>query len=130
MVYVWLFRNNGIELVKGVVDNMQVKPVSLAGGASLSQLASLLKRATLLISNDSGPVHIASALRVPVIAIFGRNQPGLSPKRWGPVGRKDKVLHKDIGCLECLAHNCKNGFACLKAITVEEVLSCARSILR
>ena len=109
---------------------MQVKAVSLAGGVSLSQLASLLKRATLLISNDSGPVHIASALEVPVIAIFGRNQPGLSPKRWGPIGRKDKVLHKDIGCIECLAHNCKNTFACLKAITIEDALSCARDILK
>jgi ADP-heptose:LPS heptosyltransferase len=65
----------------------------------------------------------------PVISIFGRNQKGLSPTRWGPVGPKDKILHKEVGCIKCLAHNCKKGFACLKAINVEDVLSSADSIL-
>lgn len=117
-------------LAESVINNMHTKAISLAGKTSVSQLASLLKRAALFISNDSGPVHVASALGTPVIAIFGRNQPGLSPKRWGPVGLKDKILHRDVGCVECLAHNCKKGFACLKTVTVNDVLSCADSILR
>ncbi|MFA5092645.1 MAG: lipopolysaccharide heptosyltransferase II [Candidatus Omnitrophota bacterium] len=106
------------------------KILNLVGKTSVSQLASLLKRCTLFISNDSGPVHIASALGTPVISIFGRNQPGLSPKRWGPLGKRDKYLHKDIGCMQCLAHNCTKEFACLKAITVEDVVSAAESILK
>jgi heptosyltransferase-2 len=119
-----------LALAENVIENMSTLAISLAGKTSLSQLASILKRASLFISNDSGPVHIASAVGTPVISIFGRNQKGLSPKRWGPVGKKDRVLHKDIGCIECLAHNCKKGFACLKAITVNDVLSCADSILQ
>ncbi len=103
--------------------------VNLAGKTSVSQLASVLKRSRLFISNDSGPVHIASALDIPVISIFGRSQKGLSPKRWGPVGAKNKVLHKDIGCVECLAHNCIKEFACLKAITIDEVVDAAEEIL-
>ncbi|MFH1198781.1 MAG: lipopolysaccharide heptosyltransferase II [Candidatus Omnitrophota bacterium] len=106
------------------------QPVSnFAGRISVSQLASLLKRCKLLISNDSGPVHIACAVGTPVISIFGRAQMGLSPKRWGPVGENAKILHKPVGCIECLAHNCVKDFACLKAITVEDVLSAADSII-
>lgn len=105
------------------------KVVNLAGKTSLSQTASIIKRCVLFISNDSGPVHIASALGTPVISIFGRNQPGLSVRRWGPLGKCDKYLHKDLGCIRCLAHNCKKEFACLKAISVEDVVSVAELIL-
>jgi heptosyltransferase-2 len=120
-------------IAQNVIKNMRSSVVSLAGKTSVSQLASLLKRCSLFISNDSGPVHIASGVGTPVISIFGRKQRGLSPKRWGPVGLRDKVLHKDVGCIECiecLAHNCKKQFACLKAISVEDVVSCADSVLK
>ena len=66
----------------------------------------------------------------PVIAVFGRNDRGLSPKRWRPVGSRDVALHKDAGCVVCLSHNCKLGFKCLEAISVEEVLAAAERILR
>ena len=102
--------------------------IDATGKTTVSELASLLRRCHLFISNDSGPVHIASALGRPVVAIFGRSQPGLSSRRWGPTGKDDIVLHKDVGCKMCLAHNCQKGFACLKAISVEEVLSAARRL--
>ncbi|MFH0913645.1 MAG: lipopolysaccharide heptosyltransferase II [Candidatus Omnitrophota bacterium] len=119
-----------IKIAKEVTENIRQHVINLAGKTSVSQLASILKRCQLFISNDSGPVHIASAVGVPVISIFGRNQKGLSPLRWGPVGKKDKILHKEAGCVECLAHNCFKEFACLNAITVEDVLSAADSILK
>jgi len=75
-------------------------------------------------------VHIATAVGTPVISIFGRNQEGLSPLRWGPLGLKDKFLHKDVGCIECLAHNCKKEFTCLKAISVNDVLKAVEEILK
>ncbi|MCM8782766.1 MAG: glycosyltransferase family 9 protein, partial [Candidatus Omnitrophica bacterium] len=103
--------------------------LDLSGNLSIGELAALLQKAKLLISNDSGPVHIAVALKVPVVAI-GRKQPGLSFKRWGPIGKNDIILHKDVGCLECLAHNCKVGFKCLMAIEPGEVIEAARKLLR
>ncbi|MCM8799574.1 MAG: lipopolysaccharide heptosyltransferase II [Candidatus Omnitrophica bacterium] len=118
------------EIAKNVLENMKYKAVDLSGALSLSELASLLKRCKLFISNDSGPVHISSALGTPVISIFGRNQLGLSPLRWGPLGKYDRVIHKEVGCIECLAHNCQRGFLCLKAITVDDVLNIAEEILR
>lgn len=118
-----------IYLADKIAHAMKGKVVNLAGKTSISQLASVLKRCALLISNDSGPVHIASAVGTPVISIFGRNQAGLSPRRWGPLGKHGKYLHKEVGCIQCLAHNCTKEFACLKAITVEEVLKAAKDIL-
>jgi len=112
-----------------VAHSMKVHPVNLCGVTTVGDLASILKRSKLLISNDSGPVHIACALGTPVVAIFGRNEAGLSPARWGPTGKDDIVLHKDVGCKVCLAHKCRIGFKCLNAITVEEVLEAADRIL-
>jgi len=89
---------------------------------SILEVGGLLKFCKVLISNDSGPVHISSAVGTPVVAIFGRNQVGLSPRRWGPVGEKDIFLHKDVGCSSCLAHDCNQGFKCINAIKPEEVL--------
>ena len=118
-----------IARAQDVIKNMRCGVVDLAGKVSVSQLASVLKRCALFISNDSGPVHMAVALGIPVISIFGRSQAGLSPRRWGPTGKASKVLHKQVGCIECFAHNCQKEFACLKAITVEEVVSAAESLL-
>ncbi|MFH1128937.1 MAG: lipopolysaccharide heptosyltransferase II [Candidatus Omnitrophota bacterium] len=116
-------------LAQNVLENMLHPAVNLGGKTSVSQMASLLKRCNLFISNDSGPVHVGSAVGVPVISIFGRSQKGLSPTRWGPRGLRDKFLHETVGCIECLAHNCKKGFACLRAISVEDVLQAADEIL-
>ncbi|MDP2928048.1 MAG: lipopolysaccharide heptosyltransferase II [Candidatus Omnitrophota bacterium] len=113
-----------------VIKNMRIKALNLAGKTSISQLASLLRRCQLFISTDSGPMHMASALGVPVITIFGRSQAGLSPQRWGPLGEKNRILHKTVGCTICLAHNCQKDFACLKATSVEDVLRAAESILK
>jgi len=104
--------------------------LNLSGRTTVGDIASVLRRARLFISNDSGPVHIACAVGAPVVAIFGRNDKGLSPKRWGPVGKSDVVLHKDVGCETCLAHNCKISFKCLEAVTVDDVISAADRILK
>jgi heptosyltransferase-2 len=117
---------NDVDTGKRVVTLMHCAGIDASGKTTVSQLASLLKRCCLFISNDSGPVHIARALGVPVVAVFGRKQPGLSPRRWGPGGKDDIILHKDVGCRQCLAHNCRRDFACLKAISVDDVLSRVR----
>ena len=113
----------------GVESAMKGKPVNLAGKLDIGQTAALLSRCRLLVSNDSGPVHLAAAVGTPVVDIFGRNQAGLSPERWGPLGRGHTILHKEVGCPQCLAHRCRINFLCLQAITTEEVLQAARSIL-
>jgi len=118
-----------VKTVREVETGMLLSPIILSEAHSLGEVAALLKKCKLLISNDSGPVHIAVAVGTPVVSIFGRLDPGLSPQRWGPVGPNDIVIHKDVGCERCLAHNCKLSFKCLDAITIEEVLSAAEHLL-
>lgn len=64
----------------------------LSGKTSLAQLTSVLKRCDLMVSNDTGPVHIAAALGIPVVSIFTRNQPGINPERWRPLGAKSVFI--------------------------------------
>jgi lipopolysaccharide heptosyltransferase II len=114
---------------RAVLGHMRTKAIDLIGKAPIPETASLFRRCSLVISADTGPMHIAAAVGAPVIAIFGRNQPGISPQRWGPVNANSFVLHKDVGCKECLAHDCKISFACLAAISVDDVLTAANRLL-
>lgn len=118
-----------VRFSSNVASKMKCKVVDLTGTLLVGELAELLSRCRLFVSNDSGPVHIAVAVGTPAVVIFGRKNPGLSPARWGPLGPKDTVLHKDVGCQICLAHNCEKDFACLKAVTVEEVVTAAEKLL-
>ena len=93
----------------------------VSGKLSLGMLGWFLKEARILISNDSGPVHVARAVGTPVVSIFGRNLAGLSPRRWGPIGQAGKVVHKEVACSVCLAHNCRINFLCLDVVSVEDV---------
>jgi len=115
--------------VESVKKFMRKEALFLKGALGLKELAALLKRSELFVSNDSGPVHIATAVGTPVVDIFGRNQPGLSPIRWGPLGKKDIAIHKDVGCEGiCLAHNCKKSFACLRAVSVDDIYIAIQSM--
>jgi len=117
------------ELLERLKHNLKFEVLDLVGKTDLSLLASLLKRGFLFISCDSGPVHIASSLGIRCVVIFGRKQKGLSPQRWKPWGKRHIILHKDVGCKECLAHNCKNDFLCLKSIKPQEVFDKIKDIL-
>ncbi len=119
-------RNSAIKLI----SLSKQQPLNLCGKLSLRQLAAFLKQCALLISNDSGPVHIAAAVNTPTTVIFGRNIPGVGPRRWAPWDNKHVALHKDPGCNPCLDRDCPYQFKCLKAITADEVLRVAESQLR
>jgi len=112
-----------------VARAMRRPALDFAGRLGVGELAALLHRCRLLVSNDSGPVHVAAAVGTPVVDIFGRNQRGLSPLRWGPVGEGHIILHKEVGCVTCLAHNCDIEFLCLASVSVDEVYRAAVSIL-
>ena len=114
---------------EAMAQAMTQPALNLAGRLTLAELTALLGRCALLISNDSGPVHVAAAVGTPVVDIFGRNQAGLSPQRWGPLGEGHIVLQKDVGCVRCLAHACDIAFRCLTTLEADEVYAAAASIL-
>jgi heptosyltransferase-2 len=88
--------------------------VNLVGRLSLRQLAELLRRARLLISNDSGPMHVAAAVGTRTVVLFGTAQGGAGPRRWGPWGEGHTVISKPS----------------LDEITVEEVASAVQRALQ
>ncbi len=117
-------------LAKDIIGSLKGNIFNLTGKLDLKELAALLAKTSLFIGNDTGPMHVAAALNVPVIAMFGRNIPGVGPKRWGPWGKNSIVFHKDPGCKPCYDTKCPYEFKCLKAITVEEVFSAAKNRIK
>jgi heptosyltransferase-2 len=116
-------------IAEHVAHTMRHRPLNLAGRLTVAELAALLRRARLLISNDSGPVHVAAAVGTPVVDIFGRNGYGLSPTRWAPIGEGHVVLQKEVGCATCLAQRCDINFLCLTTLQVQEVYDAACRVL-
>lgn len=80
------------KVTKEIISLAHHPVLDLTGMITISQLVSLLKRCDLLVSNDSGPVHVAAAVGTPVISIFTRNQPGINPERWRPLAKNSKVI--------------------------------------
>ena len=115
---------------KDMIKEMRHDALDFSGKTTVGELGALIKQCALLISNDSGPVHIAVSVGTPVISIFGRKNAGLGPERWKPLGEEDIIFHKNVGCPKCLAHNCNNKFKCLTAISVAEVLEASGKILK
>jgi len=99
------------------------KAVSLAGKTNLKELIILIRNAKFVISNDSGPMHIAAACEIPVIAIFGPT----NPVRTGPYGYNHIVLRSTLPCSPCYKRRCKS-VKCLKDITAEMVCEAVRLI--
>lgn len=91
--------------------------VDLCGKTTLAQALALISCCRVFITNDSGLMHAASALAVPLVAIFGSTDPG----RTGPLGRHSRVVQKPISCAPCLKTRCPRNRECMEAITVDEV---------
>ncbi len=101
--------------------------LDLTGRTSLPEMIEWLRLSELVITNDTGPMHAAAALRKPVIALFGPT----NPDRTGPYGQRANVLQAtQVPCVPCLKSECSNSdyLACLKAITPAQV--CARACQR
>jgi heptosyltransferase I len=103
--------------------------VNLAGETTLSELAALIRRATICVTNDSGPMHLAVALDRPVVSVFGPTDP-----IWiGPYGRADAVLQASLACSPCYLRQlsrCRHGHACMHNVTARTVIERIEAIMR
>ncbi|MFA5146542.1 MAG: lipopolysaccharide heptosyltransferase II [Candidatus Omnitrophota bacterium] len=93
----------------------------------LPEAAALIKRCAVLITNDSGLMHIAGAVGTKIIAIFGSTSP-----RWtGPLGEGDTVIRDPVPCSPCFRRTCRFGtYRCLRSINVEEVMEAVRGKIK
>lgn len=117
--FVLLGGKDEAELADGIAEGTSAKCVNLAGKTSLMEAAAVLSRAKVVVSNDSGLMHIAAAVGAPVIAIFASTNPAAT----GPLGDRHVVIESGVECAPCLDRTCKRGYVCMKAITVDRVLA-------
>jgi lipopolysaccharide heptosyltransferase I len=103
-------------LAEEVVKASGGKAVSLAGKTGLKELVGIIQGARFMVSNDTGPMHVAAASGVPVFALFGP----ANPARTGPYGEGHTVIRKIISCAPCYRRSCNNP-RCMDMITVREV---------
>lgn len=114
-------------LIAQVVGRDRRGVCAFYGKNDLEELAAIFQRAALVVTNDTGPMHLASAVGTPVVTLFGPTQPHLTgPYGKGPV----RILRKEVGCNEdpCYNLGCKQN-VCMQAISVEEVWEAAKELL-
>jgi ADP-heptose:LPS heptosyltransferase len=90
---------------------------NLAGQTTLAQLIERLRECRLLLTNDTGTMHLAAHLGVPVVAVFGSTEHLLT----GPLGPASRVLRHHAPCSPCFLRECPLDFRCMTSVTVEEV---------
>jgi heptosyltransferase II len=104
------------KLVDSICSHLPEQVINLAGKTSLRELMALIKLCSVFLNNDSGPMHIAAALKTPLVAIFGST----SDVKTGPF-RHGTVIHKHADCSPCYKRVCPIDHRCMKRIEVEEV---------
>lgn len=114
------------ELAETIGSLMKKKPHNLTGKTSLHLLAALISKADLFITNDSGPMHIANALKIPLVAIFGPTDPLLT----GPFQEPSVVIKKDVACWPCNYRECPYDHRCMTSIKPEEVFHACQKFLQ
>lgn len=117
-----------VELVKGVAERMKNRVTVLAGETTLKELAALLKSCTLFICNDSSPLHVASVVKTPTVAIFGPSE----SNETGPYQNVHRVVQKEFPCRhECDESVCTHEVyhGCMRAITPYDVYNAIRELI-
>ena len=104
-----------------IESRLQGTAANVAGKTSVRELMALIKRCNFFITNDSGPMHIAAALDVPLVAIFGStDHTGTSP-----YNRKAVVVRNDVECAPCKLRECPTDHRCMTTVTEESVIDAA-----
>jgi len=107
-----------------VKSMMTSNPLDFTGETTLPELAALISRCEILVTNDSGPMHIAQAVGTPVVSVFGPTDPA----RCGPWLSETEPLQAGIDCIKCYRKSCWH-LRCMRQVTSESVIRVARSCL-
>jgi len=106
---------------EAIAGQMTHPALVLAGRTTLGELMALIRRCSLFITNDSGPMHLAAALDVPQLAIFGST----SEAATGPWSDRAEIIKEPVECSPCFRRECPIDLRCMTGITVERVVSAA-----
>ena len=112
-------------LASGIVMELGENVTDLTGRTSMLELIQQLCRCELLLTNDTGTMHLAAFLGVPTVSIFGSTEPALT----GPLGEGHIVLRRHVECSPCFLRECPLDFRCMKAVTVDDVVRAVATVL-
>ena len=104
-------------LADEIAGAMKHTPTIVAGETSLRELLSLMAGCRLIVANDSGPMHLAAAMGIPLVAIFGSTD----ERATGPLATRVRIVKKDVECSPCGRRVCPIDFRCMAELSVEEV---------
>ena len=113
------------EIGRVIAATLGEKCVNRIGQTTLDELIAELRECQVLLTNDTGTMHLATLLGVPVVAIFGSTEPRLT----GPLGDGNIVLRHQVECSPCFLRECPIDFRCMKAVTTDEVIQAVESLL-
>lgn len=113
--------------VQAVMQKMTIEPLNVAGKTSLGGLAALISELDLFISNDTGPAHIADAVQIPSVTIFGP----VDPRRWAALdATRHPIVRHAVACSPCSYWTCPIDHRCLRWVTPERVMQAVENIMR
>jgi heptosyltransferase-2 len=113
------------EIGRDIEAAMRHRPLNLIGRTGVRQLMALLAGCRLMVTNDSGPMHVAAAFGVPIVAVFGPTDHTTT----SPLGESCRIVREAADCAPCLLRQCPTDHRCMEAITAEAVLRQARELL-
>ncbi|UCE83956.1 MAG: lipopolysaccharide heptosyltransferase II [Deltaproteobacteria bacterium] len=113
-------------LAEQICMRIEHPPVNLVGRTTVSEALALVNQCSLFLSNDSGLMHVAAALNIPQVALFGSSD----PQKTAPLNDRAVVIHhRQVSCTPCFKSSCPEDLECLKAITVDEVCGATERLL-
>jgi len=113
-------------LAETIASEMEHTPLILAGETTLRQFMALLARCRLVVTNDSGPMHLTAALGVPLVAIFGSTD----ERTTGPVSPRARLVSQHVSCSPCGLRECPIDFRCMTRVSVAEVYRVALELVK
>ena len=114
-----------VEIGRDIEAAMSSHPLNLIGKTGVRQMMALLARCRLMVTNDSGPMHVAAAFGIPIAAIFGPTDHTTT----SPLAENCRIIRKEVDCAPCLLRQCPTDHRCMEAVTVNDVLAGARQLL-
>lgn len=114
-----------IDIAAGIAGHLGGQCLNLAGRTSLRELMALIGSCDFFVSNDSGPMHIAAALDVPLVAIFGSTDHATT----SPYTDKAVIVRKDVECAPCKLRECPTDHRCMLEVTADDVVQAALGLM-
>lgn len=112
-------------ITRALAPEIRLRVHDVSGRLPFPDLCALIELADLVVTNNTGPMHIAAATATPVIALFALTNP---PEQWGPWMAPHRILNRDVACRLCYCRVCPNGQECLTSITARDVVNAAHEL--